>query len=176
MNCIINCPYFFWSTRYLTEQIYIELISSKEEDGITLKYQKRAKWLLRRIPVFNVQLPFIIYKKDLSERTKKELIEIAQIDFNFMKNLVKRSIEMIFESLDEVEEPLFNNRHFLLSIKRHNKLIWRFDTPEDKENDPNSKYELNLFEYNDKGKIIGKVKDKKNYQSSIKTIKEIGNS
>ena len=94
-------PSFYWSTSYLIEQIYIELISAKEDDGITLKYEKRAKWLSRRIPLFDTSLPFIVYKKDLSKSVKKELCQIGETDYEYMKSLVKNAIEMIFMGLDE---------------------------------------------------------------------------
>ena len=170
MNCIINYPASDWSTSYLIEQIYFELISIREEDGVTLKYEKRSKWLNRRIPLFEISLPFIIYTKDLSERVKKEIVEIGEANYEYMKSLVKKSIEMIFMGLDETEEPIFDKRHYLLSIKPYHQLDWRFDTKDDKINDLDSKYDIIYPEYNSKGNAIGKVKTMEN-----KIIKEVNN-
>jgi hypothetical protein len=170
IGTIINYPRFIWNSNNLIEQIYIDLISAKEKDGITRKYEKRAKWLIRRIRLFELSLPFIIYKMDLSYQVKKELAEIGKANYKYMKSLVNRAIEMIFEGLDETNEPIFNNRHYLLSIKRYNKLEWRFDKEEDKENDSDLKYEISYSGYNSEGIVIGKVKKLEN-----KIIKEVNN-
>ena len=49
MSTIINYPKLEWTKNYLIEHIYIVLISILQNDGITRKYETRARWLIRRI-------------------------------------------------------------------------------------------------------------------------------
>ena len=48
MNCLINYPDFPWSINHTIEQVFLCLIKATEKDGITRKYEKRIRWLIRR--------------------------------------------------------------------------------------------------------------------------------
>ena len=58
---------------------------------------------------------------------------------------------MIFDCLEETEEPIFNRNYYLLSVKTAKSLKWRFDNKEDQKNDPDSKYHINYPYYTSNG-------------------------
>jgi hypothetical protein len=154
-------PKYTWTTSYTIEQVHIELISTIcVNDGITLRYEKRAKWLIRRISIWRPPPDFIIYRKDLSKRVLAELQYILKFSPETVDYIMKKAIEMIFMGLAETEEPVFNREYYLWSIKPYNLLKWRFDRKEDQETDPDSKYNINYFCYDSNGNEIGRIKDK----------------
>ena len=153
-------PKYAWTISYLIEQIYMDLISTISiNDGVTLRYEKRAKWLIRRISIYRPPPEFIIYRKDLSKRILEELERLLISSPETLDYVVKRAIEMIFMGLDEVEEPIFNNRYYLWSIKPYNLLKWRFDRKKDQETDPDNKYDINYFYYDSNGNEIGQIRE-----------------
>ena len=47
IGTIINYPKIEWSTNYIIEQTYLDLISATASDGITRIYEQQAKWYNR---------------------------------------------------------------------------------------------------------------------------------
>ena len=58
---------------------------------------------------------------------------------------------MIFDSLKETEESIFNRNYYLFSVKTAKSLKWRFDNKDDLKNDSDSKYYINYPYYNSMG-------------------------
>src|SRR5215207_1772050 len=115
MNCLVYYPEYHWSTNYLTEQMFLCLIKAKEADGITRKYEKRIRWLIRR---YNIWIPspvVIIYRNDLSKRVYKELVKLKEESPTTLDYVITRALEMVSECIEETEEPIFNGDHYLLS-------------------------------------------------------------
>ena len=54
------------------EQIYLVLISVFQDDGITRKYEARARWLIRRFSTWFPPPVFIIYRRDFPKEIWKE--------------------------------------------------------------------------------------------------------
>ena len=75
-GAIIYHPKYEWTTNYLIEQVFLSIIKAREKNRITRRYDKRAKWFLRRINVWDPPPVFIIYRKDFSKRVYKELIKL----------------------------------------------------------------------------------------------------
>lgn len=142
MNCLINYPQFHWSINYTIEQVFLCLIKATENDGITRKYEKRIRWLIRRFNIWKPSPEVIIYRKDLSKRVYDELVQLQKEFPDRLDYVMTRAIEMIFECITEAEEPIFNNDYYLFSVKRNKSLRWRFDRKDDQELDPDSKYEI----------------------------------
>lgn len=162
MGYILNCPEEVWSTNYLVEQIYITLISTVEKDGITPKYQKRARWLLRRFALWDPPPEFLVYRRDLSYRILKELSSLRKSSPKALDYVMTRAIEMIFEGITEQDEEIFNYNHYLFSVKRYRVFRWRFDNKEeDDETDSDSKYEVNYVEFDSNGLAVGGILDKR---------------
>ena len=79
IGTIINYPKFEMNINYLIEQIYLTLISALQNDGITRKYEARARWLIRR---FNLWVPppiFIIYRRDFPKEIWKEIVTLQSL-------------------------------------------------------------------------------------------------
>jgi hypothetical protein len=95
-----------WTTEFVVDQLHFHLETfidgSKEK-----KYQKRAKDLLYRIPVYIPVPPFIVYRKDLSDRLKDELADYSE---KAREDILKAAIGRIFENIDQ--------RYFLQSVKK----------------------------------------------------------
>ena len=51
IGTIINYPKIEWSTNYIIEQTYLDLISATAYDSITRIYEQQAKWFSRRAPI-----------------------------------------------------------------------------------------------------------------------------
>jgi hypothetical protein len=157
MNCIINYPDPIWSTNNLTEQIYISLISKSESYGINLKYEKRARWLLRRFCLYDPPPEFIVYRKDLPDLIRAKLSSLLKESPKTLDFVMTRAIEMIFEGITEQDEEVFNYKHYLFSVKRYKLFNWRFDKREDTETDPNSKYDVYYDEFDSDGIVVGGI-------------------
>lgn len=166
MNCLINYPDFQWSLVYLIEQLFLCLIKAKEKDGITRKYEKRARWFLRRVNLSKPQSKFIIYRKDLTREVYGELVKLQKASPQTLNYVITRALEMIFECIEEADESIFNGNYYLLSVKRYNPLKWRFDRNADQELDPHSKYDINYSLYDTKGIVIGRILD--NQQKGVR--------
>ena len=114
IGVIIYYPRFLWTTNHLIEQIFECLINTKEKDGITRKYEKRAKWLLRR---FNLYVPppeFIIYRNDFSKRVYQELVRLQKESPKGLNYVITSALESLFECIEEKDELVFNRDYFLL--------------------------------------------------------------
>ena len=77
-GAIIYHPKFEWTTNYLIEQVFLCLIKAREKDGITRKYEKRLRWLIRRFNIWNPPPDVIIYRKDLSKRVYNKLVHLQR--------------------------------------------------------------------------------------------------
>ena len=151
IGTIINYPNFEMNISYLIEQIFIVLISVLQDDGITRKYEARARWLIRR---FNLWLPppvFIIYRRDFPKEIWREITALQKKCPKTLDYVITRALEMIFDCLEESEESIFNRNYYLLSVKTAKSLKWRFDNKNDLTNDPDSKYHIYYPYYNDNG-------------------------
>lgn len=156
-GAIICYPKSEWITSTLIEQVFLCLINSRDnKDGITRKYEKIARWFLRRVNLWEPAPEFIIYKKDLSKRVWQELARLQKDSPNTLDYVMKSALEMIFECIEEKDEPIFNGRYYLLSVKSNKLLNWRFDRQDDINNDPDSKYNINYPRYTTNGKYLGK--------------------
>jgi hypothetical protein len=165
---IINYPKLEWTINSFIEQIYLVLISVLQNDGITRKYESRARWLIRRINVWKPPPVFIIYRKDFPKNIWVEIVTLQKESSKALACVIKRAIEMIFDCIDEGEEPIFNREYYLLSAKRKKLLRWRFDKKEDQESDSDSKYNLNYLLFDSKGVIVGRILDKDNQKQPNK--------
>lgn len=148
---IINYPKFEWTINYLIEQIYLVLISVLQNDGITGKYETRARWLIRRINLWKPSPVFIIYRKDFPKNIWRKIILLQKQSSQTLDYVITRALDMIFECIEETEEPVFNGNYYLFSVKRARLLKWRFDNEEDQKNDPDSKYVIDYPHYNING-------------------------
>ena len=136
---------------YLIEQIYLILISVLQKDGITRKYEARARWLIRR---FNIWIPppvFIIYRRDFPKEIWREIVALQKKSPKTLDYVITRALEMIFDCLEETEESIFNRNYYLLSVKTAKSLKWRFDNKDDLKNDPDSKYVIDYPYYTSNG-------------------------
>lgn len=70
------------------------------------KYQKQAKDLIYRIPVYIPTPTFIVYKKDLSDRLKDELADYSEKS----EDVLKAAVGRLFENI--------NQRYFVQSVKK----------------------------------------------------------
>ena len=157
---IINYPKFEWSTNYIIEQTYLDLISATASDGITRIYEQQAKWFNRRAPIWKPAPVFVVFRKHLSKRVKQELAKLQKISPKTLDYVMRRSIEMLFEGITRQDEELFYSRNYFLSIKRYNLLQWRFDNDDENNNECNSlTFEINYFEYDNEGREIGRILD-----------------
>ena len=155
MNCLLYYPEYQWSTNYTIEQTFLCLIKIKEKDSITCKYEKRLRWLMRRFNIWAASQPIvIIYRKDLSKRIYKELVKLKEESPTTLDYIITRTLEMVFECIEEADEPVFNGEYYLLSVKRYNRLQWRFDRKEDQITDPDSKYDIPYPLYNSNGIVV----------------------
>ena len=151
IGTIINYPNLEMNISYLIEQIFIVLISVLQDDGITRKYEAKARWLIRR---FNLCLPppvFIIYRRDFPKEIWREITALQKKYPKTLDYVITRALEMIFDCLEESEESIFNRNYYLLSVKTAKSLKWRFDNKDDLTNDPDSKYPINYPYYNNNG-------------------------
>jgi hypothetical protein len=165
---IINYPKIEWSINYFIEQIYLVLISVLQNDGITRKYETRARWLIRRINLWKPPPVFIIYRRDFPKNIWIKIVTLQKKSPTAVDYVIKRAIEMIFDCLDEVEESIFNRDYYLLSIKRKKLFRWRFDKKEDQDSDSDSKYNINYLLFDSKGLIVGRILDKDNQKNPNK--------
>ena len=151
LGTIINYPKMEMNINYLIEQIYLILISVLQKDGITRKYEARARWLIRR---FNIWIPppmFIIYRRDFPKEIWREIVALQKKSPKTLDYVITRALEMIFDCLEETEEIIFNRTYYLLSVKTAKSLKWRFDNKDDLKNDPDSNYHINYPYYNSMG-------------------------
>ena len=148
---IINYPKVEWTINYLIERIYLILISVLQNDGITRKYETRARWLIRRINLWKPSPVFIIYRKDFPKNIWIKIIALQKQSPKILDYIIIRVLEMIFECIEETEEPVFNGNYYLFSVKREKLLRWRFDIKEDQKNDPDSKYVIDYPYYTSNG-------------------------
>lgn len=148
---IINYPKFEWTINYLIEQIYLVLISVLQNDGITRKYETRARWLIRRINLWKPSPVFIIYRKDFPKNIWRQIILLQKQSSQTLDYVITRALDMICECIEETEEPVFNGNYYLFSVKRARLLKWRFDNEEDQKNDLDSKYVIDYPYYNSNG-------------------------
>ena len=61
IGTIRNFPKIEWSTNYIIEQTYLDLISATAYDGITRIYEQQVKWYIRRAPIWNPPPVFTLY-------------------------------------------------------------------------------------------------------------------
>ena len=148
---IINYPKIEWTINSFIEQIYLVLISVLQNDGITRKYETRARWLIRRINVWKPPPVFIIYRNDFPKNIWIKIIELQKQSPKILDYVITRALEMIFECIEETEESIFNGNYYLFSLKRAKLLKWRFDNEEDQKNDPDSKYVIDYTYYTSNG-------------------------
>jgi hypothetical protein len=95
-----------WTTEFLVNQLPFHL-ETFIDSNLEKKYQKQAKDLIYRIPVYIPVPPFIVYKKDLGDRLKNELADYSEKD---RADVLKTAVERIFENI--------NQRYFLQSVKK----------------------------------------------------------
>jgi|SRR5215203_6252350 len=128
IGAIINYPLDSnqWSINKIIDELYMQLISIIDEDGITLKYEKQARYLIRKIPIFRPIPEFVIFLNDLSYKLKEQLRKLAKIDPKLLDKIMKRTIEIIFDDIEETNEDYLNKKYFWLSIKRYGLLKWKF--------------------------------------------------
>lgn len=157
---IIYYPKFEWSTNYIIEQTYLDLISATDCDSITRIYEQQVKWYSRRAPIWKPSPVFIVFRKHLSKRVKLELAKLQKTSPETLDYVMRRSIEMLFEGITKQDEEIFYSRNYFLSIKRYNLLQWRFDNDDENNNDCTTlRFEINYFEYNNEGREIGRILD-----------------
>jgi hypothetical protein len=169
IGTIINFPKIEWSTNYIIEQTYLDLISATAYDGITRIYEQQVKWYSRRAPIWKPSPVFIVFRKHLSKRVKLELAKLQKMSPETLDYVMRRSIEMLFEGITKQDEEMFYSRNYFLSIKRYNLLQWRFDNDDENNNDCTTlRFEINYFEYNNEGREIGRILDHNNKESELK--------
>jgi hypothetical protein len=95
-----------WTTSYLIEELHCYL-ESFEDVYKDRKYERQAKDLIYRIPVYHPVPTYVIDKKDLTERLIKELQIYGLRERN---ELLKIAVGRIFENINE--------RYFIQSVKR----------------------------------------------------------
>jgi hypothetical protein len=127
-GAIINYPLDKneWTLNKIIDELYMQLISTIDKDGITLKYENQARYLIRRIPILKPIPTFMIYLNDLSVKLKEQLKKLAKIDPKFLDKIMRRTIEIIFNDIEETHEDYFNKKYFWLCIKRYGLLRWKF--------------------------------------------------
>ena len=158
IGTLINFPKFEWSINYLIEQNYLDLISATAYDGITRIYEQQAKWYIRRTQIWKPSPVFVVCRKHLSKRVKQELVKLQKFSPKTLDDVMKRSIEMIFEGITEQDEEIFNARNYFLSIKRYNLIQWRFDTDdEDTDYCMNLNFDINYLYQNKKVIQINRI-------------------
>ena len=169
IGTIINYPKIEWSTNYIIEQTYLDLISATTYDSITRIYEQQVKWYIRRAPIWNPPPVFVIFRKHLSKRVKQELAKLQKTSPKTLDYVMRRSIEMIFEGITKQDEEIFYSRNYFLSIKRYNLLQWRFDNDNEINNDCTTiKFDINYFEYDNEGREIGRILDHNKKESELK--------
>jgi hypothetical protein len=159
IGTIINYPEIEWSTNYIIEQTYMDLISATASDGITRIYEQQAKWYSRRAPIWKPSPIFVIFRKHLSKRVKKELAKLKKTWPKTLDYVMNRCIEMLFEGITKQDEEIFYSRNYFLSIKRYNLLHWKFDNDEINNDCQTLKFDINYFVYDNNGREIGKILD-----------------
>ncbi len=137
------------------------MIKAREKDGITRRYEKRAKWFLRKINVWDPPSLFIIYRKDFSKRVYQESLKLHRESPETLNYVITSALEYLVESIQETDEPVFNGDYYLLS-KKYKLLNWRFDKKDDKELDADSKYDINYPLYDNDAIEIGGILDRHN--------------
>jgi hypothetical protein len=173
LNGAIVCyPKFVWTTNYFIEQVYLCMIKARDKDGITRRYEKRAKWFLRRINLWDSSPEFIIYRKDFSKRVYQELIKYKRESPITLNYVITSALEDLFESIQETDEPVFDGDYYLMS-KKYKLLKWRFDREDDQESDLDSKYDINYPLYDNAGIEIGEILDRHN-SAVVNKKKKIG--
>lgn len=96
-----------WTTEMLIDELFLCLITVRVEENNHLRmYEEQAKYLIYRIPIYQPTPSFIICKRDLTDRLKKEL---ESLDQKSRKSAVKESVGRIFEGI--------NKRYYLLSVR-----------------------------------------------------------
>jgi hypothetical protein len=91
-----------WTTQRVIDELHYHLECFKDRN-----FEEQAKHLLYRIPVYRPVPPFVLSKKDLTERLKKEL---SSYDEESRQDILKTAIGRIFENIDE--------RYFIQSVKK----------------------------------------------------------
>jgi len=169
IGTIINFPKIEWSTNYIIEQTYLDLISATAYDGITRIYEQQVKWYSRRAPIWKASPVFVVFRKHLSKRVKQELAKLQKTWPKTLDYVMRRSIEMLFEGITKQDEEIFYSRNYFLSIKRYNLIQWRFDDDNENNNDcTTTKFDINYFEYDNKGIEIGRILDHNKKESELK--------
>jgi len=95
-----------WTTNYLIEELhcYLELFEDENKDR---KYERQAKDLIYRIPIYRPVPTYVIDKKNLTERLIREL---QSYGLRERDELLKTAVGRIFENINE--------RYFIQSVKR----------------------------------------------------------
>ena len=169
IGTIINFPKFEWSTNYIIEQTYLDLIDATAYDGITRIYEQQVKWYNRRAPIWKPSPIFVVFRKHLSKRVKQELATLQKTSPQTLEYVMRRSIEMLFEGITKQDEEIFYSRNYFLSIKRYNLLQWRFDNDNENNNDCTTiKFDINYFEYDNEGREIYRIFDHNKKESELK--------
>lgn len=158
IGAIVCYPKFVWTINYLIEQVFLSLIKVREKDGITRQYDKRAKWILRRINLWDPPPEFIIYRKDFSKRVYQELLKLQRESPKSLNYVITSALELLFETIEEKDEHVFNGDYYLLS-KKYKLFRWRFDKEDDQESDLDSNYDINYPLYDNAGIEIGRILD-----------------
>jgi hypothetical protein len=97
-----------WTTDRCINEIFLCLAKVKEKiidgDGIsryTSKYERRAREIIYRIPIYRPSPLLIIHISDLSQRVKNELeVLLKETDEKTVLMLLKESTGKFFENLD----------------------------------------------------------------------------
>jgi hypothetical protein len=169
IGTIINFPEIEWSTNYIIEQTYLDLISATAYDSITRIYEQQVKWYIRRAPIWNPPPVFIVFRKHLSKRVKQELAKLQKTWPKTLDYVMRRSIEMLFEGITIQDEEIFYSQNYFLSSKRYNLLQWRFDNDNENNNDCTTiKFDINYFEYDNEGREIGRILGHNKKESELK--------
>jgi hypothetical protein len=85
-----------WTTERLIDELHYHLESFKDKYNNT-KYEKHAKELLYRIPIYHPVPSFIIYNEDLTNRLRKEL---SNYDTTSRNDILKAAVGRIFQNIN----------------------------------------------------------------------------
>lgn len=102
-----------WTTEKLVDEMFLHLIgltedvSNNNKERIEVrKYERQARQLIHRIPIYESTPEFTIKKSDLTDKIRKELLENTSIEW--CQNVLKRAVGRIFENV--------NFRYYHLSV------------------------------------------------------------
>lgn len=103
-----------WTKERIKDELYIQLVSLKLNGE--RKYEKQARELIYRVPIFHPTPYFMINNSDLSSKLIEELCSLDDTELDVV---ITDVLSWIYESI--------NKRYFLLSIKRNGLSLWEID-------------------------------------------------